>query len=174
MKRPSPNATPARGPADPISPALRLLLSPLGTAPGGANGSEPGRIGRVGFWAEDGRLLVPAVLGAAAAGKWRRRWWSSGEFGAGRRVPIPSSSCSSLFRLFSSFPSSSPSPPLDSVGFFPLAFFPANIYTHVWILITAVKQWSCNTVPVATACNYQRRHAEHRCHRVLGRATSLC
>lgn len=129
MKRPSPNATPARAPADPISPALRLLLSPLGTPPGGANSSEPDRIGRVGFWAEDDGLLVPAVLGAAAAGKWRWRRWSSGEFGAGRRVPIPSSS--SLFRLFSSFPSSSPSPPPPLWVFFPLAFFPANIYTHL-------------------------------------------
>lgn len=102
MKRPSPNATPARAPADPISPALRRLLSPLGTPPGGANSSEPDRIGRVGFWAGGDGMLVPAALGAAAAaGKWRR--WSSGEFGAWRRVPIPSSS---LFRLFSSFPSS--------------------------------------------------------------------
>lgn len=106
MKRPSPNATPARAPADPISPALRRLLSPLGTPPGGANSSEPDRIGRVGFWEGGDGMLVPAALVAAAAGKWRR--WSSGEFGAWRRVPIPSSS---LFRLFSSFPSSSPSPP---------------------------------------------------------------
>ena len=102
MRRPSPNATPARGPADPISPALRLL-SPLGAPQ--PRGSQTARsraeLGWVGFWAEDdGLLLVPVVYGAAAApGSWRR--WSSGEFGAGRRVPIPSSS---LFRLFSSFP----------------------------------------------------------------------
>lgn len=106
MKRPSPNATPARAPADPISPALRRLLSPLGTPPGGANSSEPDRIGRVGFWEGGDGMLVPAALVAAAAGKWRR--WSSGEFGAWRRVPIPSSS---LFRLFSSFPSRSSPPP---------------------------------------------------------------
>jgi hypothetical protein len=147
MRRPSRNATPARGPADPISPAPRplpLLCSP----PGGPSSSGPGGIGRVGFWAEDDGLLALAVLGR---GRGAGELEAAEQWGI-RGVPIRSSlPLSSLFFL----------PLLVSVtsGFF-LSF--QLRYIRVRILITAVNCWNglfgltANGLP----SNYQqRRHA---------------
>jgi hypothetical protein len=80
---------------------------------------------------EDDGLLVLAVLGAAAAAAGSWRWWSSGEFGAGRRVPIlPLSSPFFLPFLVSVSVTSS----LSGFFFGPLSFQ----LTYIRVRITAV------------------------------------
>lgn len=129
MQRPSPNATPARVPTYPISSVLCLL------SPRRATEAKPTARSRA-DWA--GRSLGTGRRKWAAGGRrmWGRRrrgtggGGAAGDFGAGRRVPIPSPPS------FVSFLPFLPrlrhlSLPLFSVGFFRSAFFPADIYTRL-------------------------------------------